>query len=266
MTFEHIRFEISDGVAHLTMNRPDCLNAISIQMVEEMDRALDEFDNPESKARCLLLTGEGRGFSSGADLSAGGLPSSNDGRPFDAGLVLERHYNPLIERLATLPVPFISAVNGVAAGAGMSFALAADIVVASQSAYFLQAFVNIGLVPDAGSTYFLPRLVGNARASALMMLGEKLSAEQAADWGLIYQVVEDDALEATANELAQKLAKGPTKALGLIRDMAQASTDNDLSTQLRLERVAQRKASGTSDFVEGVSAFLLKRKANFTGN
>lgn len=264
MNFEHIRFEITDGIARLTLNRPKNLNAISIKMVEEMDQALDMLEQPESGARCLLLTGEGRGFSSGADLSPGSLPSSG-GRPFDAGLVLERHYNPLIERMATLPIPFISAVNGVAAGAGMSFALAADIVIAGRSAYFLQAFVNIGLVPDAGSTYFLSRLVGNARARALMMLGEKLPAEKAEDWGLIYKVVDDETLSEEADALAKKLAEGPTKALGLIRELATASADTDLSTQLRMERVAQRKASGTADFMEGVSAFLQKRKAKFQG-
>ncbi|MGD8325497.1 MAG: enoyl-CoA hydratase-related protein [Sphingomonadales bacterium] len=264
MNFEHIRFEITDGIARLTLNRPENLNAISIRMVEEMDHALDILEQADSDARCLLLTGEGRGFSSGADLSAGSIPVS-DGRPFDAGLVLERHYNPLIERLATLSVPFISAVNGVAAGAGMSFALAADIVLAGRSAYFLQAFVNIGLVPDAGSTYFLSRLVGNARARALMMLGEKLPAEKAEEWGLIYKVVDDEALSEEADALAKKLAEGPTRALGMIRELATASTDTDLSTQLRMERVAQRKASGTSDFVEGVSAFLQKRKAKFKG-
>lgn len=265
MAFEHIRFSIDDGVACLTLNRPDRLNAISIQMVDEMDAALDLVEDKSKGARCLLLTGEGRGFSSGADLAAGGMPTPGEGRAFDAGLVLERHYNPLIERLATLDVPFITAVNGPAAGAGMSFALAGDIVIAAKSAYFLQAFVNIGLVPDAGSTYFLPRLVGNARARAMMMLGEKIPAQTALDWGLIYKVVEDDALQTEAKALAEKLANGPTRALGMIRRMATQSVDNDLSAQLRLERVYQREASRTADFMEGVSSFLSKREAKFSG-
>ncbi|MFZ5609011.1 MAG: enoyl-CoA hydratase-related protein [Pseudomonadota bacterium] len=265
MDFAHITFAVEEGVALLTLNRPDRLNAISAQMLTEVNAALDQVEDAGNGARCLLLTGAGRGFSSGADLGGGGMPMPGPGQAFDAGQVLEQYYNPLIERLADLPVPFITAVNGPAAGAGMSFAIAGDIVLAARSAYFLQAFVNIGLIPDAGSTYFLPRLVGAARARAMMMLGEKIPAETALRWGLVYDVVDDDALMPRARELARKLAQGPTRALRLIRHAAAASSENTLSRQLRLEREYQRQAGRTADFMEGVSAFLGKRPAKFTG-
>ena len=263
MAYEDITLTIEGGLATVTLNRPDALNAISLQMLADLDAALDEITAPDSGVRCLLMTGAGRGFCAGADLAGGGGLQGQG--PVDLGHVLERHYNPLIQRLGGLSMPFVTAVNGPAAGAGMSFALAGDIVVAARSAYFLQAFVNIGLVPDAGSTYVLPRLVGRARAQAMMMLGEKIPAETAADWGMIYQVVDDDALLDTARTLATKLANGPTQAYARIRGAMRASLDSSLAEQLHLERVLQRELGATEDFREGVAAFLQKRPAEFTG-
>jgi 2-(1,2-epoxy-1,2-dihydrophenyl)acetyl-CoA isomerase len=265
MAYETITFDLTDGVATLTLNRPQQLNALMSQVLDEMNKALDIVCDPESGARVLILTGAGRGFSSGADLAATGGGLQGGGKGLDAGRVLETHFNPLMERFNTLPVPFITAVNGPAAGAGCSFALAGDFVIAAKSAYFLQAFVNIGLVPDAGSTFFLPRLIGKARAQAMMMLGEKIHAEQALAWGMIYQVTEDADLLPTARALAERLAAGPTKAYALIRQLTWASLDNSYTEQLHLERKLQRTAGRTADFMEGVMAFLAKRKAVFKG-
>lgn len=268
MTYETITLAIDNYVAVLTLNRPQSLNALSVPMLTDIDAALDVIIEPTNQVRCLLLTGSGRGFSSGADLAAGGAPGgSQSGTPrkIDAGRVLETHFNPVLERLMHLPMPFVTAVNGVAAGAGCSFAIAGDVVLAARSAYFLQAFVNIGLVPDVGSTWLLPRLIGKARAQAMMMLGERVPAEIAERWGLVYQMVEDDQLMPRALELAQRLAHGPTIAQKLIRRLVMESLENDLTTQLRQERVAQQQAGLTADFLEGVSAFLTKRPANFTG-
>src|SRR5215210_1714270 len=208
MTYDHIRFDLSPAaVATITIARPDRLNALSGAMVDELRLAVSEI--ADSGARCLLLTGEGRGFSSGADLATGG------GLPDDVGASLEKHFNPLVAALFALPIPVVAAVNGPCAGAGCSLALAADIVIAARSAYFLQAFVNIGLIPDAGATWLLPRLAGRARAMEMMMLGERVPAEQALEWGLISRVVEDEALESEAAALAARLAQGPTVAFGL---------------------------------------------------
>jgi 2-(1,2-epoxy-1,2-dihydrophenyl)acetyl-CoA isomerase len=264
---QHILYEQTpDGVAILTLNRPQALNALMKEVLEEMNDVLDAITKPGGGARVLVLTGAGRGFSSGADLAAaGGGIQATGGKPLDVGRVLETHFNPLMLRFNQLPMPFITAVNGAAAGAGCSFALAGDFVIAAKSAYFLQAFVNIGLVPDAGSTYFLPRLIGKARATRMMMLGEKIMAEQALDWGMIHQVTEDADLMTTALALAGKLAKGPTRTYALIRQMTWASLDASFTEQLQREREAQKSAGGTADFVEGVMAFLQKRPANFTG-
>jgi 2-(1,2-epoxy-1,2-dihydrophenyl)acetyl-CoA isomerase len=262
MAYAHILFEEADGVASLTLNRPAQLNAMNTAMVGEMIHALDRVRD-EGASRCLLLTGAGRAFSSGADL-AGGELSAGDGLP-DTGAVLESHFNPLLERLMALPVPVVCAVNGAAAGAGCSIALAGDIVLAGRSAYLLQAFINIGLVPDVGATWMLPRLAGKARATAMMMLGERIKAEQAADWGLIYKMVEDEALAQEARALAQKLAAGPTRAHALIRQGIRACLDTSLAEALRMERAHQREAGRTADFSEGVQAFLEKRPARFMG-
>jgi 2-(1,2-epoxy-1,2-dihydrophenyl)acetyl-CoA isomerase len=258
MPYEHVRLEFSPAaVATLTIARPDRLNALSSQTVDELRAAVEE--TGRSGARCLLLTGEGRGFSSGADLAGGG------GLPEDAGAALEKHFNPLVEALFALEIPVVAAVNGPAAGAGCSLALAADIVVAARSAYFLQAFVNIGLIPDAGATWLLPRLAGRARAIEMMMLGERIPAEQALDWGMISRVVEDEDLAQESVALATRLAQGPTVALGLIRRLAREAQDRPLGEALAAERVAQRAAGETQDFKAAVMAFLQKRQPRFEG-
>ena len=259
MDYAHIRLERSPAaVATVTLNRPDSLNALNAAMVDELRGAVESLGG--SGARCLLFTGEGRGFSSGADLAggAGGLPD-------DAGMALEKHFNPLIEALFALPIPIVAAVNGPAAGAGASLALCADLVIAARSAYFLQAFVNIGLIPDAGATWLLPRLVGRARALEMMMLGERISADQALEWGLIARVVDDEFLAEEAVALATRLAQGPTVAYGLICRLARESGQLSLAEALAAERTAQREAGRTDDFRAAVLAFLQKRQPRFEG-
>ncbi|HEX8062430.1 MAG TPA: enoyl-CoA hydratase-related protein [Allosphingosinicella sp.] len=258
MVYEHIRLEQSPAaVATITIARPDRLNALSGQTVDELRAAVEEAG--KSGARCLLLTGEGRGFSSGADLAGSG------GLPDDVGASLEKHFNPLIEAVFALPIPVVAAVNGPCAGAGCSLALAADVVVAARSAYFLQAFVNIGLIPDAGATWLLPRLAGRARAMDMMMLGERVPAEKAREWGLISRVVDDEALESEAAALATRLAQGPTVALGLIRRLAREAAHLPLAEALAAERAAQRDAGRTEDFRAAVMAFLQKQPPRFDG-
>jgi 2-(1,2-epoxy-1,2-dihydrophenyl)acetyl-CoA isomerase len=263
---ETLTLNIQDSVAVLAFNRPNALNALTQQLLDEFNDVLDQILKAESGVRCLLLTGTGRGFSSGADLAAdllgdiGANPAQHD-----AGHILETHFNPLIERLIDLPIPFVTAVNGAAAGAGCSFAIAGDIVIAARSAYFLQAFVNIGLVPDVGSSWLLPRLIGKARAQAMMMLGERVQAEKALAWGMIYEVVDDDALMPRAMEIATKLSRGPTKALGMIRRSMRFSLEHGLSDVLHREREDQSAAGRTEDCMEGVNAFIEKRPAEFRG-
>ena len=259
MDFDHIRLEQSPAaVATITLARPDSLNALNAAMVDELCGAVGSLEG--SGARCLLITGEGRGFSSGADLASGG------GLPDDAGMALEKHFNPLIQALFALPIPVVSAVNGPAAGAGCSLALAADIVIAARSAYFLQAFVNVGLVPDAGATWLLPQLAGRARAMEMMMLGERIPAEKALEWGMIARLVEDQDLAEEAVALATSLAQGPTVALGLIRQLARNSAQLSLADALAAERVAQREAGKTEDFRAAVLSFLQKRQPQFRGS
>jgi len=259
-TFDDISLTIEDGLATITLKRPERLNALSTNLKRELLEAVRQVGRPRSGVRCLMIRGEGRAFSAGADLAEGGLGAGSD-----PGANLMDTYQALFTELAALPVPIITAVNGLAAGAGMSLALAGDIVIASKSAYFLQAFVNIGLVPDAGSTFVLPRLIGNARARAMMMLGEKIPAETAHEWGMIYAVADDETFAEEATVLANKLAKGPTIALSEIRQLVAASADNGFAAQFQAEAMAQRKAGQTHDCVEGVSAFLQKREANFKG-
>jgi 2-(1,2-epoxy-1,2-dihydrophenyl)acetyl-CoA isomerase len=266
MAYEHILFTEADGVATLTINRPERMNALHVGVIAEMIHAVDRVRD-EGTARVLVMTGTGRAFCSGADLAGGGAGGGSErpSGPPDAGKVLETHFNPLLERLFALPVPFITAVNGAAAGAGCSYALAGDIVVAAKSAYFLQAFVNIGLVPDVGSTWMLPRLAGKARAQAMMMLGERIPAETAAEWGMIYKAVDDAELASTVAAIAAKMAKGPTRAYTLIRQGLRDSLDKTLTEALMVERRNQLQAGRTADFGEGVMAFLQKRPAAFSG-
>jgi 2-(1,2-epoxy-1,2-dihydrophenyl)acetyl-CoA isomerase len=259
---ETIIFDVADGVATITLNRPDKLNAFTVRMHEELAEALDEAAR-EPAIRALLVTGAGRGFCAGQDLSE--RKSTPDGPPPDLGASIERWYNPLARRLRALEKPVVCAVNGVAAGAGANLALCCDIVLAARSATFIQAFARIGLVPDAGGTWLLPRLVGQARALGLALLGDKLTAEQAADWGLIWQVVDDAALMDEARSLARRLAQAPTATLGLIKRAINVAPTNTLDAQLDLERDLQREAGRTGDYREGVRAFLEKRPAKFTG-
>jgi 2-(1,2-epoxy-1,2-dihydrophenyl)acetyl-CoA isomerase len=257
VNFEHIALQQDGGVATLTLNRPAALNALKREMLAEISHALDQVRD-DGTARVLLVTGAGRAFCAGADLAAGELPN-------DVGSLLETHYNPLLERLMALPIPVVSAVNGPAAGAGCSLALAADIVIAARSAYFLLAFVNIGLVPDLGATWMLPRLAGRARAQAMMLLGERIPAELAEQWGMIYKVVDDSALAAESQALVTKLANGPTRTYALIRQALRTALESSLTETLRLERANQLAAGRTSDFAEGVAAFLARRPAKFQG-
>lgn len=264
MTYSNILLDIDGGTATLTINRPEKLNGLDLKTIEEMIHAVQKVRD-DDKLRALVITGAGRGFSSGADLSGGGTGSGGSG-PIDAGKVLETHYNPLLENMMALNVPIITAVNGPAAGAGCSLALFGDFVIAADNAYFLQAFVNIGLVPDVGSTWLLPRVIGRARALQMMMLGEKVSAAQAEDWGMIYKAVPADSLLTEANALAAKFASGPTRAYALIRQGVRDCMDMSLSEGLRVERKNQLQAGRSADFAEGVSAFLQKRPSAFSGN
>ncbi len=257
MSYDHILLEEADGVATITINRPAVLNALSQQTLTELIEAVDRVRD-EGSARALLMTGAGRAFCSGADLS-------QQLDPNDMGAGLEAGFNPLLERLFALPIPFVTAVNGVAAGGGCGYALAGDIVLAARSAYFLQPFAGIGLVPDVGATWLLPRLVGRARATAMMMLGERISAEQAEQWGLIWKAVDDDQLMVDAGAVARRLASGPTIALGLTRKAIADASTLSLTEALARERVDQRTAGRTVDHAEGVAAFREKRSSRFTG-
>jgi 2-(1,2-epoxy-1,2-dihydrophenyl)acetyl-CoA isomerase len=260
MTYETIRLDIADKIATITLNRPERLNAMPPQMADEIGAALDQLGG----ARCVLITGEGRAFCSGADLSARGEGASVSGGQ-GAYNALSKSYNPLMLKLAKLNVPVITAVNGPAAGVGCSLALASDFAIAGKSAYFLQAFVNIGLVPDGGASWVLARLVGKARATEMMMLGEKIPAEKAVEWGLIYRCVEDADLMAEAKALAVRLANGPTLALGIMRQNLAVALNVDFASALVREAEGQRMAGDTADAREGAVAFLQKRKAEFKG-
>jgi len=252
----------SGGVTRLTLNRPDKLNAFTLGMHAELRAGL-EAANADPQCRVVILTGAGRAFSAGQDLAEIGGPT-DAARP-DAGSRLEKAYNPLIELITTLEKPVICAVNGIAAGAAANIALACDLVYAARSASFLQAFARIGLIPDAGGTWALPRLAGAARARGLAMLAEPLMAEKAEAWGLIWKAVDDDKLEAEVSAVAARLAAAPTYGLGLTKRAIADSSTNTLSQQLDLERDLQRLAGASPDAAEGIRAFLEKRPAKFTG-
>jgi 2-(1,2-epoxy-1,2-dihydrophenyl)acetyl-CoA isomerase len=262
MSYEQIRFETADGIARITLNRPDRLNSFTTQMHGELRDALSRVATV-GDARVLLLTGTGRGFCAGQDLSDRAVAPG--AAPVDLGASIAENYRPLVLTLRNLPLPVVCAVNGVAAGAGANVALACDIVVAAKSASFIQAFCRIGLVPDSGGTFFLPRLVGTARAMGLAMLGDKLPAEQAAAWGLIWKCVEDAELVATTDALLTQLAAAPTRGLAAIKRALHASAASTLEQQLDLERDTQRELGYSDDYREGVAAFLEKRPPRFTG-
>ncbi|MDZ7853860.1 MAG: 2-(1,2-epoxy-1,2-dihydrophenyl)acetyl-CoA isomerase PaaG [Halomonas sp.] len=255
-------YAVEDGVARITLNRPDSLNSFNAEMHAEMRQALKAL-RQDGSVRALLLTGNGRGFCAGQDLSDRNVAPGAEAP--DLGESLEKRYNPMLRTLKDLPFPVICAVNGVAAGAGANIALACDIVLAARSASFIQAFCKIGLIPDSGGTWTLPHLVGMARAKGLAMLGDKLSAEQAEQWGMIWKVVDDESLQDEALSLAHHLANQPTRGLALIKRALHASTDNSFDTHLDLERDLQRLAGRTDDYREGVSAFMDKRQPSFKG-
>ena len=261
MTYDKIALAKDQGLATLTLNAPDKLNAVSRKMIAELKQCWETLST-DASVRAVLLTGAGRGFCAGADLSD---PDREQGATADSGAALEKFFNPVIRLMRSMPKPIVAAVNGPAAGVGMSFALASDIAIAARSATFLQAFARIGLLPDGGSTWFLPRLVGEQRARALAMLAPQITAQQAKDWGLIWDVVEDGELMKTATEVARGLADGPTLSLGRIKEAMNRASGNPLSQQLDLERDFQRELGRSEDFKEGVLAFLAKRKPDFKG-
>jgi len=262
MTFETIEFSIESGAARLTLNRPDRLNSFTVQMHGEIAEALSAIDNDKS-VRTLLITGAGRGFCAGQDLNDRAVTPG--GNAPDLGESVEKRYNPLIRRLSSLPMPVVAAVNGVAAGAGASLAFAADICIAAKSAKFIMSFANIGLVPDSGSSWALPRLAGQARALGLALTGEPLPAEQAAEWGLIWKCVEDDKLADDANALIAKFASAPTRGLAETKKLIRTAFTRPLDEQLDLERDKMRELGRSDDYREGVDAFLNKRKPDFKG-
>ena len=259
MAYETITADLADHIATITLNRPERMNACSLDMAGEINDALSTMEG----ARCLIITGAGRGFCSGADLSARSERSISGGE--GSYIALTRHYNPLMMNLARLNLPIITAVNGPAAGVGCSIGLCGDFVIAGKSGYFLQAFVNIGLVPDGGASWMLPRMVGKARATQMMMLGEKISGEQAVEWGLIYKCVEDDVLMAEARALATRLANGPTVSYAIMRKNILTAMENSYAEALLAEAEGQRIAAGTADAAEGGLAFIEKRKPAFKG-
>ncbi len=258
MAYETIEFKLEAGIARLTLNRPDRLNSFTVQMHEEVADALTKLEG----ARVLVLTGAGRGFCAGQDLNDRAVAP---GQSVDLGESVEQRYNPLIRKLTSLPFPVIARVNGVAAGAGANIALACDVVIAAKSAKFIQSFASIGLIPDSGGTWVLPRLVGQARALGLALTAEPLPAEKAEQWGLIWKAVENDALDAEVDALAERFASAPTKGLARIKTMIRESWGHSLDQELDLQRDAMRELGYSDDYREGVAAFMEKRKPNFTG-
>lgn len=255
---EQILAEAAGGIFRITLNRPDKLNPLSAQLMDELGQAMAQAGEDPS-VRVVVLTGNGRAFSAGADLRGGIAPGG------DLGAALERSYNPLVSAMRAMPKPIIAAVNGIAAGAACNIALACDIVIAARSAMFIEVFARIGLLPDAGGTYVLPRAIGTPRALAASLLAEDITAERALEWGMVWQVVDDADLPAAADALARRLAAGPTRAYAAIKQALYASERNTLGEQLALEAELQRGLGHTADFAEGVAAFRDKRPAAFTG-
>ncbi len=262
MAYESILCENANGIARITLNRPERLNSFTSAMHAELRDALAAVA-ADRATRVLLLTGAGRGFCAGQDLSDRAVAPG--AAPVDLGESIENNYRPLVLSLRALPLPVVCAVNGVAAGAGANIALACDIVIAAKSAAFIQAFCRIGLIPDSGGTYFLPRLVGTARAMGLAMLGDKVGAQQAADWGLIWQCVDDAQLAPTVDALLAQLAQAPTRGLAATKRALHSSATSTLPAQLDLERDLQRELGRSADYREGVAAFIGKRSPRFTG-
>jgi 2-(1,2-epoxy-1,2-dihydrophenyl)acetyl-CoA isomerase len=256
-----ILFELENNIARLTLNRPDKLNSFSEAMHLEVREALNQVKT--NGARVLLITGAGRAFCAGQDLSDRQAKPGESS--VDLGESIEKYYAPLVRTLRALPLPVVAGVNGVAAGAGVSLALACDLVIAAKSASFIQSFAKLGLIPDTGGTFFLPRLVGPARAMGMAMLGDRLPAEQAAAWGLIWRCVEDGAFTGTVEQLLNTLANAPTKGLAYTKAAINKSAGNSLDQQLDLERDYMRELGCSNDFREGASAFLEKRPPKFTG-
>ncbi|QNX86212.1 2-(1,2-epoxy-1,2-dihydrophenyl)acetyl-CoA isomerase PaaG [Acinetobacter seifertii] len=262
MDYQNIIAEEKNGVGYLTFNRPKALNSFNVDMHREVAEVLNQWTkNPD--VRCVVISGEGRGFCAGQDL--GDRVVDPNAEAPDLGYSIETYYNPLIKTIVNMPKPVICAVNGVAAGAGANIALACDLVIAAKSANFVQAFCRLGLVPDSAGTWFLPRAVGHARAMGLALLGDKLSAETAKEWGMIWDVVEDDELKTKVTELAERLAKQPTFGLSLIKKAIHQSSNNTFDEQMLLERDLQRIAGRSEDYREGVQAFMNKREPNFKG-
>ncbi|HBF99357.1 MAG TPA: 2-(1,2-epoxy-1,2-dihydrophenyl)acetyl-CoA isomerase [Alphaproteobacteria bacterium] len=263
MPFEQIQFDCSEGIARVAFNLPDSLNSLTRQMLAEFDAVLDQCSRPDSGIRCLLVTGQGRAFSAGMNLADPGGPKLD--LP-DGGHVLEAAMSPILLRMRELDVPIVTALNGLVVGVSVGIALMGDIILAARSAYILQPFANVGLIPDGALTYLMPRLVGKARAFELAYFGDRLPAEKALEWGLINAVHDDDALQDAAEGLAQKLAQGPTRLYGMTRRAIWQGYDNNFNDQLWVERNMQRTATRTQDSREAMRAFFQKRPPNFTGN
>ncbi|EPA9173096.1 2-(1,2-epoxy-1,2-dihydrophenyl)acetyl-CoA isomerase PaaG [Acinetobacter baumannii] len=262
MDYQNIIAEEKNGIGYLTFNRPKALNSFNVDMHREVAEVLNQWTkNPD--VRCVVISGEGRGFCAGQDL--GDRVVDPNAEAPDLGYSIETYYNPLIKTIVNMPKPVICAVNGVAAGAGANIALACDLVIAAKSANFVQAFCRLGLVPDSAGTWFLPRAVGHARAMGLALLGDKLPAETAKEWGMIWDVVEDTELKTKVTELAERLAKQPTFGLSLIKKAIHQSSNNTFDEQMLLERDLQRIAGRSEDYREGVQAFMNKREPNFKG-